>query len=265
MSTARISWGLYVIATVLLLAGPADAFDPFRSAVTAIEEGNAQLGAGKPKEALKYYDQAAKRRPDDPGVQYDRALALVRLGRLDEARKALLSASGGPDRTLKEKSFYNLGNVLHQMKRFQEAANAYQQALRLDPGHKAAKWNLELALRRAAQEKKKKDQQKQQHDKQQKDQQKQQRKQDEQHSDSNQHQRKDQQPNDQQDKKGRSDKQEKRPNQQKKQQDQQRPNETPTQRRLDQVLNAIDRNDRSVQRQRARRMRGAYRRPQKDW
>jgi tetratricopeptide (TPR) repeat protein len=145
---------------VLLAAVPVlCAFDLFRSENSAVREGNAQLAAGKPKEALEAYNRAAKALPEEKGVDYNRGIALYRLGKYEEARKALLDATGAQDRSLRQQAFYNLGNALYQTKAYRDAADAYRRALRIDPADRAAKWNLELALRQIREEEKKKKQQ----------------------------------------------------------------------------------------------------------
>jgi len=203
-------------------------FDPFRTSNTEVEEGNAKLGAGKYKEALERYDRAAKALPDSAGVQYNRGIALSRLSKLKEARTALIKGTTAADQTLKHRSFYNLGNVQLKLKKYQQAVDAYRRALQLDPGHTASKWNLEIALRRLIEEKKKKKKQQQKK-------------------------------KDQQDKKDRGKKQ------QPKQGDKKKPKPSPSKRQMNSVLDALDRNDRNLQRRRARRRGRGLRRPTKDW
>jgi Ca-activated chloride channel family protein len=261
-----MSHRLWRVVVLALLCLPLCGFDAFRKSVEDVERGNALLEEGKPREALSLYDTAAKRQPEAAGVHYNRAAALAKLGRLDEARQALLAATQTRDRSLRAKAFYNLGNVLHQLKRYDEAATAYQNALRHNPRHNAAKWNLELTLKR----KREKDQKDQKNQKDQKDQ--------KQKDQNNQKEQKDQKHKDQKDKKNQKDQKQKDQKNQKDQKQQERAKQDqkqqerakqdprkPEMRQLDQVLDALDRNDKNLQRRRARMIRRAYRPPAKDW
>jgi Ca-activated chloride channel family protein len=263
---------------VLLLAPLLCAFDPFTTTNDQVEQGNGRLASGKLKEALKHYDKAAEQLPREAGVHYNRGVALYSLGRYADAREALLKATATQDRTLKGRSFYNLGNALYKLKKYKDAALAYQRALRQQPSHQAAKWNLELALRQI--EKKKKEKKKNKKDKKNK------KKQDDKQQKKNQDKKKPQPKKQDDKKKKKSDKQDKKqgqdkkksgdderdkkrdkPKQKKQPKKQQSKKQRDEQRRRKQVLDALDRNDKNLQRRRARRRRGrgAYRKPSKDW
>jgi Ca-activated chloride channel family protein len=147
------------LALTALLVGTAG-FDLLWANNRNITRGNALLAAGKAKEALAEYDLALKRLPDDPGVRYNRALALAELGQLDEAQKDLLRAAESPDPGMKARAHFNLGNAYGRQEKWREAVAAYQRALATDPRYFDAKWNLELAQRKLKeqQEKEKKKQ-----------------------------------------------------------------------------------------------------------
>jgi tetratricopeptide (TPR) repeat protein len=245
---------LALLALTPLLLG----FDPFRTSNSNVERGNASLEQGKFKEALSAYDRAAKELPDEPGVQYNRGVALAKLGRFDEARQALLKATAATDRALKAKSFYNLGNAYLNLKKPKDAIGSYVRSLQLSPGHRPSKWNLELALRRLKEEqKKKKEQQKKNKDKN-KDKKKKKNKDEKQQQQGgdkkNQPQRQDQKKQQQQQQQKQDKKQ---PRAQKK--------KPPRPKQMDAVLDALDRNDKNLQKRRARIRAGGSRRPVKDW
>ena len=266
-------------AALLLALLPLCAFDPFRRTNSHVESGNAQLQAGKVKEALEQYDQAARELPDDPGVHYNRGIALQRLGQGAKAQEAFLRATAAADKDLQARSFFNLGNTYFEQKAYKEAVAAYVRSLQLRPGHRPTQWNLELALRRLLEEQqkqqkeqdKKADQQKQQ-DKEKKDEQnKQQDKQD-----GKEQKDKESQKKQQKDGQGKTSKPEAQQAKQAKQQPAQaskpqpqggqRPKPKPAEEEREAVLNALDRSDKSLQRQRARMMvGGGVQRPEKDW
>ncbi len=133
-----------VVAALPLLLG----IDLLRSKSRAVEEGNAQMKAGKAEEALGRYDQAAERLPNDPGVRFNRGTALFGLGRYDEAAQEFLRATETKGGALRASAFYNLGNSFFQAQKYGEAIEAYKRALAFDPSDARAKWNLEIALRK---------------------------------------------------------------------------------------------------------------------
>lgn len=183
---------LIALALWVVLPGrSALAWEPFRSQSSAVERGNEHLGKGQHKEALEAYDQAARELPDDPGVQLDRGLALLGLGKLAEAREAFRRGGAGTaPKDVRAASLYNLGAAFMQeadqagkaedldgaKKLLEEAVDAFKSSLRAQPNNKDAAWNLELAKRRLveAQQKqeqktKEQDEQKKQQDQQNKD------------------------------------------------------------------------------------------------
>jgi hypothetical protein len=156
--TWRASWPLVAGCAALLLGG---GFDLLRSQSRAVTRGNAWLKAGKPTEALAEFDRARAQLPDEPGVRYNRGLALYELGKLDEAEQEFQRASEGhPDSGLKSRASFNQGNVLMKQEKWRDAALAYRRALTADPRFHDAKWNLELALRKEKEQEKKDEQKK---------------------------------------------------------------------------------------------------------
>ncbi|MCB9557268.1 MAG: tetratricopeptide repeat protein [Deltaproteobacteria bacterium] len=283
-----------LVCCVLALSG----FELLRSENSDVVRGNREMAAKKYEQALAAYEAAQKDLPQDDGVAYNRGVALYKLGRWDDAAKALSQASRSADDSLRQRAFYNLGNVQFQKKAYADAAASYQQALRLNPADAAAKWNLELALRELEKEEKKKKQDQQKQDQQKQDQQKQdqqkqdqqkqdqqkqdqqkqdqqkqdQQKQDQQKQDQQKQdqQKQDQQKQDQQ-KQGQQKQDQQKQDQQKQdqqkqgQQKQQQPQKALPQ-GLKQTLDALDRNDRDLQKRRLlMRHRGQRRPPRQDW
>lgn len=90
----------------------------------------------------------------DPALQYPVGNALYRLHRYEEAARSFREATAVP--RLKSRAHYNLGNAYVRAAEeardkeglLRQAIAAYEETLRLDPADSAAKWNLELALRR---------------------------------------------------------------------------------------------------------------------
>jgi Ca-activated chloride channel family protein len=90
-----------------------------------------------------------------------KAAAQYRAGNYEEAAKTLQNLNAADSR-------YNLGNALAKLGRYPEAAAAYDQALKLAPGHEDARYNKEL-VEKALQAQKKQEQNQKQDQKDQKD------------------------------------------------------------------------------------------------
>jgi len=114
--------------------------------------------AGKWAESYAAFESAAAA-TGDPGLAYNAGNALYQMHRYQEAARRFGQAAGGPP-ALRQRSYFNLANSLVRAAEGAPARRslleggvaAYEEALRLDPSDTAAKWNLELALRRLAEE-----------------------------------------------------------------------------------------------------------------
>jgi tetratricopeptide (TPR) repeat protein len=155
------SRALVIVAVAPLLFG----FKMFESRNSEVEQGNAALQAGKAEDALAHYDKAVAKLPGEPGVHLDRGAALYALSRFDEARQEFMNATQGADPAVKANAFRSLGNALSKLDKHKDAVEAYKHALGLRPDDKAAKWNLEIALRKQKEEEKKKEDEKKEQDK----------------------------------------------------------------------------------------------------
>lgn len=122
-------------------------------AMREIRRGERLYDEGRYRESYVAF-QHALAASGDPALQYAVGNALYRLHRYEEAARSFREASGAA--RLKQGSYYNLGNAYVRAAEdaadkddlLRQAVAAYEEALRLDPADSAAKWNLELALRR---------------------------------------------------------------------------------------------------------------------
>ncbi|MEJ5301165.1 MAG: tetratricopeptide repeat protein [Thermodesulforhabdaceae bacterium] len=139
--------------------------------------GQNYLAAGNIGMALRYLKAAEARRPKDPQLLYEIALAyqrrgfrdqtkeylqkalavqpdyaeasnalgaiLAEEGRFEEARKAFEKALNNPYYETPQLAAYNLGSLFYRMGKYEEAKKYYQQAIELSPNYAAA--HLELA------------------------------------------------------------------------------------------------------------------------
>ena len=108
---------------------------------------------GRYRESYEAFQRAFAARPD-PTVQFALGTTLYRLKRYEEAARSFRETAGADG--LQHQSYYNLGNAYvraaeesgDRERLLGDAITAYEQALRLVPHDSAAKWNLELAVRR---------------------------------------------------------------------------------------------------------------------
>jgi Ca-activated chloride channel family protein len=111
--------------------------------------------SGDARRAAEAYARALERRADDT-ARYNAGTAALAAGDLERARSELEQAAASLDPDLRFRALYNLGlmslrlaraDSAHRDGHLSEAERAYRDALRLKPGDRDAKWNLELARR----------------------------------------------------------------------------------------------------------------------
>lgn len=140
-------------ASLLVLVGATLAFG-----IGDLERGNRLYRQGRYAEAVEAYRAALDDGNDSPTLHYNLGTALLRLGQHQEAEEHLRMALATIDPDERERTLFNLGNRYLDAGRnaadprardqmLTAAAEAYRDALRLDPGDEDAKWNLELTLR----------------------------------------------------------------------------------------------------------------------
>ena len=212
------------LALLLLLGG----WDLFKSPNPDVERGNQAFRDGKYDEALEAYGKAQARLPNEPGVKFNRGVALYQKAMntppgpardqlLTQAQGEFAQSGQSPDRSLRGASHYNLGNTHFQQGDYDKAVKEYKQSIKEDPSNPDARYNLELALRRR--EEKKQQQQQQQQQGQQKQQQGQQGQQQQQQQGQQDQQQQDKQQQGQQGQQDQQDKQQQQKDQQQGQQD----------------------------------------------
>jgi len=102
--------------------------------------GAAYVAAQRPAEALPPLDRALALDPADHSAKRNRALALLALGRADEASAifAMLPAREPGEAA----EYFDLGNAFARDGKYPEAAAAYTRTVTLEPTHFAARANL---------------------------------------------------------------------------------------------------------------------------
>jgi Ca-activated chloride channel homolog len=110
----------------------------YSNAAHAAHQGNWQ-------KAYDQYNQLLINNPDRPDLLYDAGVAAYRLGKFDTACAYLQRAvqQDNVADNLKEQAYFNLGNVDVAQKKLEDAIDAYQEVLVINPDNERAKHNLE--------------------------------------------------------------------------------------------------------------------------
>ena len=123
------------------------------SSLRDYRRGERLYAAGEYRESFQAFQQALQSRPD-PATHFALGVTQYRLKRYEDAAQSFRSTIGNAQ--LRQRSYFNLGNAYvraseesaDKERLLGDAIAAYEQALLLEPRDSAAKWNLELALRR---------------------------------------------------------------------------------------------------------------------
>lgn len=171
---------LIALFAVASCPGAAYGWNPFMKENGNVKKGNKLLKKGKAGDALKKYAKALADHSDNASIHYNTGVAHYKKARKDEASKgkhlqeavqSLVNAidlAGEEETDLKADAFYNLGNTYFSGERWQDAAGAYRQSLKLRPGDKNAAHNLAIAMNKIEEEKRKQEEEEEEKQKKQK-------------------------------------------------------------------------------------------------
>jgi len=139
-----------IYAAAVIMAAPPGLIA--ESVASKNAKGNRLYIEGKFEEAEKAYLEAQVKNPGKPEILYNLGNSLIRQKNFEQGIQSLRQAINKGDKATKKNSWYNTGNAFYSMGRFKESANAYIQALKLDPLDGDAKHNLEMALMKLKQQ-----------------------------------------------------------------------------------------------------------------
>jgi Ca-activated chloride channel family protein len=122
-----------------------------------VNKANRLYQKEKYEEAYEIYKDASILYPDKEKIKFNLADCAYQLKRFREAGDEFARLTTSKDKDLKQRSFYNLGNVFMEAKQFDEAISYYKQALLLNPKDMRAKRNLEIAKMMQQEQKKDKE------------------------------------------------------------------------------------------------------------
>ena len=110
-------------------------------------EGNRNFSEGDYDKALELYREALEESPDSPTIRFNLGDAHFKKEELEDATDSFSHALQSEDPGIKSRAQYNLGNSLYRQGKLQESLSAYREALKLAPGDRDAKHNLEFVLK----------------------------------------------------------------------------------------------------------------------
>jgi len=134
---------VFIAAALIWIFAP---YGMAESPASKNNKGNRLFEKGKFEEAEKAYLSAQGGDPGRPEILYNLGNSLIKQKKLKEGEQVLGQAISKGDKAVREKSWYNKGNALYSADNYKDAADAYIQALRMNPSDADAKHNLELAL-----------------------------------------------------------------------------------------------------------------------
>ncbi|NOZ85887.1 MAG: VWA domain-containing protein [Deltaproteobacteria bacterium] len=147
------------IAVLSLLLFSTTGFDLFKGHDTDIDRAIDAVKMNDSARALALLKKAVKRHKESPVPYFDMGVLLFGRGRFDRARQAFTraysTAKAAGDKSLISRSQYNLGNTALKTGDPGEAVQHFRLALLYDKDDRDAKINLELALKRLDEKKKK--------------------------------------------------------------------------------------------------------------
>ena len=123
-----------------------------------VKEGNQLYKKGQIEESVKKYEEALKKAPESPMINYNLGTAYYKKKDYEKAVEHLEKCLLTDDKDLKGKAYYNLGNAYYQMGMtlknqnpdlaavlLEKAKTSYEEAAKLNPDDKDTKNNLAQA------------------------------------------------------------------------------------------------------------------------
>lgn len=221
--------------------------------------------------AREYYESILSK-GENPSAAYGLGTSSFQLGEIESAMKAFDQVLAGEDDRLKAKSYYNMGNVLHQQNKMEESLAFYKKSLELDPTDADAKANYELVKylmqqqnqnQENQQNQEKQDQQKQESEEKEQKEDSQQSDQSQEKKDNEQQEEKEEQSNPKQDQSEQSGEKEESSQNSKKEQTNQDKEKEENKKNAEVVLNALKQDDKINQKRKISK--AASKKMEKDW
>ena len=229
----------------------------YKRAQEFLQRGEKNKSTEALEEALKFYRDAEIEKPESPELSYNLGNVMHQQEKYQDALERYFKALSSDEVQHQAQAYYNLGNTFYRSGKYPEAIQAYQKCLELTPEDEDAKYNLEF-VRKKMKEMLDKEQQRQQNQKQQQDQ-----------SEQKEQQQKNQQQQQQQQKQQEDQSQSQQLKEEKKQEEQKqeqlKPKEGMTKEDAERILNALKDDEKEILKKQKRVSQGRGRKGGKDW
>lgn len=120
----------------------------YKRAQEFLQKGEKDRAAEAWEEALKYYRDAEIEKPESPELSYNLGNVLYQQEKYQDALERYFKASSSDEVTHQAQAYYNLGNSLYRSGKYPEAIQAYLKCLELTPDDEDAKYNLEFVRKK---------------------------------------------------------------------------------------------------------------------
>lgn len=131
---------------------------PFRS---DLNRGNDLYKKGEYPQAGQAYNKILEKKASDLKARFNLGDSLYKEEKYKESQNVFESLTGtSVPKDLRGAAYYNLGNSFFKQEDYKSAIGAYEEALKIDPKDKDARYNLELAKKMLTMPKQQKDKQK---------------------------------------------------------------------------------------------------------
>jgi Ca-activated chloride channel family protein len=111
---------------------------------------------GKTGEALSKWRDAQIENPDNVKLYYNIGNGLHEQKKYEEAFKEYEKSLGSKDSEVQQKAYYNMGNTHYRMGKLLEAIEDYKKCLEISPDDEDAKYNIEFIKKKLEEQKKQK-------------------------------------------------------------------------------------------------------------
>jgi tetratricopeptide (TPR) repeat protein len=120
-------------------------------------DGNKLYKEGKIDEALSKWRDAQIENPDSDKLHYNIGNGLHEQKKYEDAFKEYEKSLGSKDNELQRKAYYNMGNTYYRMGKLPEAIENYKKCLDINPDDEDAKYNIEFVRKKIKENLKKED------------------------------------------------------------------------------------------------------------
>jgi len=153
----RTSVWIIVIVTIIW-ANPAwaDSFSSLnKKGNKAYQEGKEFLQKGKKDNALEAYERALKfyrdaeiEKPESPELSYNIGNVMYQQEKYQDALEKYYKTLSADEPANQAAAYYNMGNALYRSGKYAEAIQAYQKCLDVTPDDEDAKYNIEFVRKK---------------------------------------------------------------------------------------------------------------------